>query len=227
MFKQGGRYFIITSAATGWDPNQAQYFVGHVDRRPVDVADQPRQRHHLRHAIGVHDPGARVRRPRPTSSPAIAGRIPTSSGRSTSGCRSSSAARRWRSTTTPSGSSTSPPARWSVNDGFLPQAGWTLLSTDSEETQGENGRAINAFDGSSSTHLAHAVHGHARPPPARDPDRPRRQLRADRPALPAAPGQGRTRDGGAVRSSTRAPTAATGARPSRPARSTATATRSG
>ena len=26
MFKQGGRYYIITSAATGWDPNQAQYF---------------------------------------------------------------------------------------------------------------------------------------------------------------------------------------------------------
>jgi beta-xylosidase len=26
MFKQGGRYYLITSAATGWDPNQAQYF---------------------------------------------------------------------------------------------------------------------------------------------------------------------------------------------------------
>ena len=25
MFKQSGRYYLITSAATGWDPNQAQY----------------------------------------------------------------------------------------------------------------------------------------------------------------------------------------------------------
>ena len=35
MFKQNGRYFIITSAATGWDPNQAQYLVGDQHRRTV------------------------------------------------------------------------------------------------------------------------------------------------------------------------------------------------
>ena len=41
--------------------------------------------------------------------------------------------------------------RWSVNDGFLPQSGWKLLYADSQETQGENGAATNAFDDSSST----------------------------------------------------------------------------
>jgi hypothetical protein len=43
---------------------------------------------------------------------------------------------------------------WSAGDaagGFLPQADWTLVSADSEETAGEDGHAINAFDGSAST----------------------------------------------------------------------------
>ena len=38
-----------------------------------------------------------------------------------------------------------------MNDGFIPQSGWTLLYTDSEETQGEDGHARNAFDDSAAT----------------------------------------------------------------------------
>ena len=34
-----------------------------------------------------------------------------------------------------------------MNDAFLPQSGWKLLSADSQKTQGENHAAINAFDG--------------------------------------------------------------------------------
>ena len=104
MFKQGGRYFIITSAATGWDPNQAQYFSADVDRGSLDGAHQPRQQHHLRHAIGLRHPGA-----------GVAGHDVHLRGRSLAGPRPGRlevhlaaaqdlAARRCRSTTTPSGS---------------------------------------------------------------------------------------------------------------------------
>jgi hypothetical protein len=40
---------------------------------------------------------------------------------------------------------------WSVEDEFIPQAGWTLLHVDREETEGEDGAATNAFDDSAST----------------------------------------------------------------------------
>ena len=106
MFKQGGRYYIITSAATGWDPNQAQYFSATSIEGPVDRAHQPRQQHHLRHAVGLRDPGAghagddlhlrrrSLARPRPR-------RLEVHLAAAQDLGR-----RRCRSTTTPSGSST-------------------------------------------------------------------------------------------------------------------------
>ena len=60
MFKQNGRYFIITSAATGWDPEPGAIFVGDQHRRSVGCARQPGQRHHLRHATDVCHSGAGV-----------------------------------------------------------------------------------------------------------------------------------------------------------------------
>jgi hypothetical protein len=56
---------------------------------------------------------------------------------------------------------------WSApakNDGFLPQAKWSLVSVDSEETVAEDGHAINAFDGSPST-FWHTQWQGAQPPP--------------------------------------------------------------
>ena len=41
-------------------PEPGAVFLGGVDRRPVDVADQPRQQHHLRHAVGLRDPGSGI-----------------------------------------------------------------------------------------------------------------------------------------------------------------------
>ncbi|HEY5957295.1 MAG TPA: discoidin domain-containing protein [Polyangiaceae bacterium] len=40
---------------------------------------------------------------------------------------------------------------WWVDDGFLPQTSWKLLKVDSQETSGEDGKAANAFDNSAST----------------------------------------------------------------------------
>jgi len=56
---------------------------------------------------------------------------------------------------------------WSAagqKDGYLSQAGWELVSVDSEETAGEDGQATNAFDGSSST-FWHTQWQDAQPPP--------------------------------------------------------------
>jgi hypothetical protein len=55
MFKQGGRYYLITSAATGWDSNQAQYASATNIAGALEQPDQPRRRNHLRHAVGVCD----------------------------------------------------------------------------------------------------------------------------------------------------------------------------
>ncbi|HTQ06443.1 MAG TPA: discoidin domain-containing protein [Polyangiaceae bacterium] len=51
-----------------------------------------------------------------------------------------------------------------TNDGFLSQAGWTLVSVDSEETEAEDGHATNAFDGSTSTYW-HTQYTGAKPEP--------------------------------------------------------------
>lgn len=56
---------------------------------------------------------------------------------------------------------------WSAagkDDGFLPPLGWSLVSVDSEETQGEDGHAVNAFDDSPST-FWHTQWQGAQPPP--------------------------------------------------------------
>ena len=40
---------------------------------------------------------------------------------------------------------------WSDDQTLIPQTGWSLISADSQETSAENGKATNAFDGSTST----------------------------------------------------------------------------
>jgi hypothetical protein len=40
---------------------------------------------------------------------------------------------------------------WWADDGYLPQNDWTILFASSQETEGENGAAANAFDNSAST----------------------------------------------------------------------------
>ena len=150
MFKQGGRYYIITSAATGWDPNQAQYFSAASIEGPwtalANIGNNTTYDTQSAYVIPVQGTqattyiyaGDRWQDPDLVGSKYIW--LPLKiSGTSLSLDNYAE----WQLNLTT--------GRWSVNDGFIPQAGWTLLYTDSEETQGEDGRARNAFDDSPST----------------------------------------------------------------------------
>ena len=53
MFKRNGVYFLLTSGATGWAPNQQKYATATSVDRHVDRADQRRRRHSLRLADRV------------------------------------------------------------------------------------------------------------------------------------------------------------------------------
>jgi hypothetical protein len=150
MFKQDGRYFIITSAATGWDPNQAQYSSATSIAGPwaalTNLGNGTTYDTQPAYVIPVQGSqattyiyaGDRWQDPDLVGSKYIW--LPLKvSGAALSLDNYSD----WQLNVTT--------GRWSVNDGYLPQSGWTLLYTDSEETSGENGRATNAFDDSSST----------------------------------------------------------------------------
>jgi F5/8 type C domain/Glycosyl hydrolases family 43 len=150
MFKQGGRYFIITSAATGWDPNQAQYFSATSIEGPwtslTNIGNNNTYDTQSAYVLPVQGTQAttcifvadRWQDPDLVGSKYIWLPIKISGA-----SLSLDYYAEWQLNVTT--------GRWSVNDGFLPQSGWTLLSVDSEETQGEDGRATNAFDDSSST----------------------------------------------------------------------------
>jgi hypothetical protein len=150
MFKQGGRYYIITSAATGWDPNQAQYFSAAAISGPwtslTNIGNNTTYDTQSAFVIPVQGTqattyifaGDRWQDPDLVGSKYIW--LPLKiSGMSLS----LDYYAEWQLNVTT--------GRWSVNDGFIPQSGWTLLYADSEETQSEDGRARNAFDDSPST----------------------------------------------------------------------------
>jgi hypothetical protein len=152
LFKQGGRYYIITSAATGWDPNQAQYFSAASIEGPwtslTNLGNSTTYDTQSAYVIPVQGSqattyiyaGDRWQDPDLVGSKYIW--LPLKlSGTSLS----LDDYAEWQLNLTT--------GRWSANvdDGFIPQSGWTLLYTDSEETQGEDGHARNAFDDSAAT----------------------------------------------------------------------------
>jgi len=150
MFKQGGRYYIITSAATGWDPNQAQYFSAASIDGPwtalTNIGNSTTYDTQSAYVIPVQGTqattyiyaGDRWQDPDLVSSKYIW--LPLKISGTT---LSLDTYAEWQLNVTT--------GRWSVNDGYISQAGWTLLYTDSEETQGEDGHATNAFDDSPTT----------------------------------------------------------------------------
>ncbi len=152
MFKQGGRYFIINSAATGWDSNQAEYFSATSVDGPwtalTKLGNSTTYDTQSAYVIPVQGlksttyvyAGDRWQDPDLVSSKYIW--LPIKVSGSTLSLDNYD---KWQLNVTQ--------GTWSsnVDDGFLPQAGWTLIKADSEETQGEDGHATNAFDGSAST----------------------------------------------------------------------------
>ncbi len=150
LFKHEGRYFLITSGCTGWDPNQAQY------ASATNLAGPWTALANLGNNTTFDTQPTFV--------------IPVVGSQATTYIYASD---RWQDPDLlgskyiwlplkVDGSSLSldyytdwqldlATGVWSADDGYLPQTDWKLLYADSEETAGEDGRATNAFDGSPAT----------------------------------------------------------------------------
>jgi hypothetical protein len=152
MFKQDGRYFLITSACTGWDSNQAQYSsatsIGGTWASLQNIGNSTTydtQSTYVIPIVGTKTTtfvfaGDRWQDPDLQSSKYIWLPIKTNGTK-----LSLDYYAKWQLNLTT--------GEWSadVTDGYVPQTGWKLLHVDSEETQAEDGSATNAFDHSDST----------------------------------------------------------------------------
>jgi hypothetical protein len=165
LFKDQGRYFLITSAATGWDSNQAKYATAASIEGPwsalQNVGDGTTYDTQSTYVLPVRGPqgttyvyaGDRWQDPDLGSSKYIWLPLEVeASGRLTLDYYPE-----WQLN---AGAGT-----WSVDDGFIAQDGWKLVRADSEETSAENGRGSNAFDGSASTFWHSVYTGSAPNPP--------------------------------------------------------------
>jgi hypothetical protein len=164
LFKSNGLYYLITSAATSWDPNQAKYTTAssmHGPWSPLqNLGNATTYDTQSAFVIPVHGSqattyifaGDRWQDPDLASSKYIW--LPLVLGDGTS--LSLDYYAEWQLDLTT--------GAWSVDDGFIPQHDWKLISADSEETAGENGRAANAFDDSAST-IWHTQYTGAAPAP--------------------------------------------------------------
>jgi F5/8 type C domain/Glycosyl hydrolases family 43 len=151
LFKDRGRYYLITSAATGWDPNQAKYATAMSIGGPwsalQNLADATTYDTQSTYVIPVRGTarttyvyaGDRWQDPDLGSSKYIWLPLQVSDD----GHLTLDYYPEWQLDAAA--------GTWSVEDGFLPQTGWKLVRADSEETSAENGRASRAFDGSAST----------------------------------------------------------------------------
>ena len=150
MFKQGGRYYLITSAATGWDPNQAEYasatniagpwstLTNMGDGTTYDTQSAFVIPYVGSQATSYIFAGDRWQDPDLVSSKYIWIPIQISGTSLTLNDYA-----QWQLDVTT--------GHWSDDQTLIPQTGWSLIYADSVETQAENGAATNAFDGSTST----------------------------------------------------------------------------
>ncbi len=194
MFKQGGRYYLITSAATGWDSNQAQYASATNIAGPwsslTNIGDGTTfdtQSAFVIPYVGSQTTtyifaGDRWQDPDLVSSKYIWIPIQISGTSLTLNDYA-----QWQLDVTT--------GHWSDDQTLIPQTNWSLISADSQETQG-GGREGDQRVRRINLHLlAHAVHRQRAGPPPRDPDRSRGDLRPRRLPLRRPPGQQHPRDG--------------------------------
>ena len=153
IMKAGGTYFIVNSGATNWDPNQQKYATASSMDGPwsalSNVGDGTGYDTQTAFVIPVQGSktttyiyaGDRWQDPDLQSSKYIWLPIKVNGQKLVMDYYAS-----WQLDVTT--------GEWTAagaDDGFLPQTGWALVSADSEETAGEDGHAVNAFDGSAST----------------------------------------------------------------------------
>ncbi|MBN2192997.1 MAG: discoidin domain-containing protein [Polyangiaceae bacterium] len=162
MFKHEGRYFLLTSQCTGWDPNQGSYSSSvAIDgswgslTKFGDGITYDTQPTYVIPVVGTRATtyiyaGDRWQDPDLASSKYIW--LPL---RVNGATLSLDYYDTWQLDLTT--------GEWVVQDEFIPQTGWTLLHADSEETEGEDGEATNAFDDSASTYWHTAWDGPGHP----------------------------------------------------------------
>ena len=190
MFKQNGRYFIITSAATGWDPNQAQYSSATNIAGPwgalTNLGNNTTFDTQSTYVIPVQGSqattyiyaGDRWQDPDLLGSKYIWLPLKVSG---TSLALDYYADWQLNVTT----------GVWSQNDGYLPQTGWTLLRSPARRRRGRTAARPTRSTTRRRRSGTPSTRG-PRPVPARDPDRSRRDVRAGRFPLPAPAGQNPT-----------------------------------
>lgn len=164
VFKDADRYYLITSGATGWDPNQAKYATASAmegpwsalqnlgdastfDTQPTYVLPiQGSQRTSYVYA------GDRWQDPDLASSKYIwlPLQLDGAGGLSLDNYAD------W--------SLDLETGEWSSQDGFIAQQAWRLMYVDSEETRTEDGRGTNAFDGAAAT-IWHTAYTDTKPGP--------------------------------------------------------------
>jgi hypothetical protein len=163
MFKDAGKYYLVTSGATGWDPNQAKYAMADAIAGPwselrnlgngTTFDTQPT---YVIPVLGTEVTtyiyaGDRWQDPDLASSKYVWLPLKLDNGQLALDYYAD-----WTLDLTT--------GEWSVDDGFIPQNDWRLLHTDSEETEAENGSASNAFDDSAST-IWHTAYTNNKPAP--------------------------------------------------------------
>jgi hypothetical protein len=164
VFKQNGHYYLITSAATGWDSNQAQY------ASATSMAGPWGSLTNLGDGTTYDTQSAYV--------------IPFTGSQGTTYIF---AADRWQDPDLVSSKYIWIPIQisgtsltlndytqwqlnlgtgaWSDDQTLISQSAWSLVYADSQETQAENDKATNAFDGSTSTFWHTQYSGSAPMPP--------------------------------------------------------------
>ena len=165
LFKDRGRYYLITSGATGWDPNQAKYTTASALAGPwaplANLGDGLTYDTQPTYVIPIRGSerttyiyaGDRWQDPDLQSSKYIWLPLELAAD----GKLSLNYYVDWQLDLRT--------GVWSADDGFLPQIGWKLIRTDSEETAAENGRATRAFDGLANTFWHTQYTGTAPAPP--------------------------------------------------------------
>jgi hypothetical protein len=164
IVKSSGRYFIVSSGATGWDPNQQKYATATSLNGPwsslTNVGDSTGFDTQTTYVLPVQGSrattyiymGDRWQDPDLLSSKYIWLPLKVSDTKLALDFYDS-----WQLNLTT--------GEWSAGDDrFVSQAAWSLVDADSEETAGEDGSAVNAFDESISTYW-HTQWQDAKPPP--------------------------------------------------------------
>jgi hypothetical protein len=163
LFKDNGVYYLVTSGATGWDPNQAKYSTATAlagpwselqnlgngstfDSQPTYII--PVQGSSTTTYIYAGD---RWQDPDLASSKYVWLPLKLVSGQLSLDYYAD-----WTLNLTT--------GDWSADDGFISQRAWQVLFSDSEEAEAENGRAQNAIDDSAST-IWHTAYTNSKPAP--------------------------------------------------------------